>query len=385
MGFIKNIIIKIFEVFFFLFPVKNKKIFFSNFNGKGYGDSPKSIYEALKELHPDWTYIWWINNKKANTPKDVVFVSNRIKAMFHMATSKVIVNNVKDRMPFIKKRTQFYLQTWHAGVYYKLVEQDAEAFLSKRYIKSSKKESRITDAVISDNLMESSDFKRNFYYNDKVEILEYGCPRNDVFFHINKEEVNNFKKEIGVPLDSKVVVYAPTFRDDGNTDVYNLDFEKILEAFRNNDKKHHYVMLIRLHPNVPSDFKVKGEGKDIINVSKVTDPQIIWLASDIMISDYSSSPFDFMEMKKVAFFYWPDYSDKIRMSKRFFDNNFRINYTEEELINDIQTFDINKYQLLMDDFNKRIIHYNNGDASIKAAKKIESICLDKSYRSKNVR
>ena len=384
MGLIKSVITFVFKCLFFLFPVNSKKVFFSNFNGKGYSDNPRSIYEALKELHPDWKLIWWINNPNAKVPSDVKYVRNRISAMFALATSKVIVNNVKDLLPFVKKRKQFYLQTWHGGAGFKLVEKDAEEFLKKDYIKSSKKESRITDAVIADNAYQIEVFKRAFYYKDNIEILEYGCPRNDVFHHIDENRIKEFKKSIGVSEDSKIVIYVPTFRDDGDTSVYNLDFKRIIDAF-NKDKKDNYVMLVRLHPNVPSDFKVNGEGKDVINVSRYPDAETIWISSDIMISDYSSVPFEFLEMNKIIYFYWPDYSEKIRLGKDFFNFGFEISKTEEELIESIKHFDKKEFDKVVSNYNSKMKLFNKGDASIKAAKKIESICLDKSWRSNNVR
>ena len=303
MNWFKELIIWFFKHLFFLFPINNKKVFFSNFNGKSFGDNPKYIFNELYKLHPDWKLIWWINDKNSPSPSHVKRVRNRISAIFHLSTSKVIVTNVKNLLPFIKKKKQFYLQTWHSALTYKPVEKDAEEYLNKQYVTESQKESKLTDAVIADNSLQVSKFNRCFYYNENTKILEFGTPKNDIYHNYTENDVIEFKKAIGVNPNSKLVVYAPTFRDNGDTSIYNLDFKAIVNAFNSNDKQD-WVLLIRLHPNVIFNIDIKDN--NIVNVSKFPDPQQIWIASDVIISDYSGVPFDFIEMNKPVFFYFPD-------------------------------------------------------------------------------
>ena len=128
----------------------------------------------------------------------------------------------------IKKKKQIVIQTWHASYALKEIEKNAKN-LTKHYIYESKLNSKNTNYFISNSVLQTQDFLNSFW-NIKT-IWEFGNPKNDIFFKDNRESLkNDIKKKLNV-LNKKIILYMPTFRDDGSTKCYNLDLNRVLDKF----------------------------------------------------------------------------------------------------------------------------------------------------------
>ena len=92
--------------------LQSNKIIFNNFNGRGYGDNPKYIAEELLRREMPYDLVWVVNRKQDPTvPKAIRTVrAGSWREAYEYATAKVIVNNVKSRLPFHKKKEQYYIQ-----------------------------------------------------------------------------------------------------------------------------------------------------------------------------------------------------------------------------------------------------------------------------------
>ena len=150
-GAIKKIIVKLNIVnilsiplyIFRIFPIKNNRILFENFTGKGYADSPKSIAENLINSNDDYELYWVIkdNKFKKEFPSKIKAIKlYSLKYFYIMATAKVWVSNSRFDQYVIKRKQQFYIQTWHGGLGMKKIEYDAEDKLSEYYKKVMKKD-----------------------------------------------------------------------------------------------------------------------------------------------------------------------------------------------------------------------------------------------------
>lgn len=103
---------KVIEYIFFIFPVAPKKIIFNNFNGSGFGCNPKYIAQELHEQCPEWDMVWIIKNKKQYIPNYMRGVKeNSLKLLYELATSHIIVTNVKCDIKIVKKKNQYVIQT----------------------------------------------------------------------------------------------------------------------------------------------------------------------------------------------------------------------------------------------------------------------------------
>lgn len=116
-------------------PVDTKKIIFKSFRGQNCGDSPGAIFQELKKRRPDLHYYWVMRDTSTVIPGASVIRNGSIVELFHLATAKVWVDNKRKGMWCTKRKKQYYIQTWHAGISGKKVEADARGALSDYYLK----------------------------------------------------------------------------------------------------------------------------------------------------------------------------------------------------------------------------------------------------------
>ncbi len=357
-------------------PIQKNKIVFSNFLGKGYGDNPKYITEEILREKLPWDVVWLSGNAEQEYPQGVRVVPyGSLKAMYELATAKVWVDNVRNTLRPAKRKGQVYLQTWHGSYGPKLSEKDAEDKLSASYVKAAKADGRIADAVLTNSYMLEKFFVRAFWLGDNAQILRLGFPKNDVMLqNAASFDGTALKKKLGISNDAYVVLYAPTFRDSGSTEGYITDFAPIVKAFEENLGKP-CVVLVKLHPNAKSQRGAFSYGEKVIDASDSSDIQELSLISDLLISDYSSTPFDFTLLHKPAMLCTLDYEDYKRergLVEDFLDYPFPIARTMEEMVRNVSDFSPGEYETRMEAYRAKNPMYDMGDASRKTVEWIRS-------------
>src|SRR5699024_4647257 len=148
-----------------------------------------------------------------------------------------------------KRTEQYYIQTWHGGLGLKKIEGDAPYGMNKRNISFAKRDSSMADLFISNSKHLSDIYKRAFWYEG--EILESGFPKNDVLFKDKGKYREKVRKLYGLNETDKILLYAPTFRDGGRVDPYDIDFG-FLSNKLNNKLDQKWVFVAKLHPNIDS-------------------------------------------------------------------------------------------------------------------------------------
>lgn len=355
--------------------VKKNRIVFNNFKGKDFGDNPKYIAEEIIKQKLPYELYWVTKKKATHLPKEIKSVKvGSLKEAYIYATSSVIICNTKQRLPFKKKKEQYYIQTWHGSFPLKFIEKEAEDMLSSRYIQHSIEDSKITDLILSGSGVLSNVIKKSFWYQG--EILECGAPRDDIYFNHTQEDIKNIKKKLQIPLKKKVAIYAPTFRDNRQINVYNLNFQDILQALQKKTGDE-WVFIIRLHPNISRRDHIFTYSENIINGSTYSDQQELFLLSDLLITDYSSIMMDFGIMQKPVFLYIPDLEEykKSRGIRPIFDQlPFPYAYNNKELIQAILSLNEKDYQNKLSCFIQEYYkNFSNGDASQQVVKRIKKV------------
>lgn len=344
---------------FRLLPIRKNRILFMSYYGKHTNCNPFAIYERIKENNLPFECVWVDNDRKVGD-KSVKY--NSIAFYYYIRTSHFLIFNARPNFDIKKRKSQRYIQTWHSSLGFKMIEKDAEETLHKSYVRKAKKDSEYIDLLISGCRFRTECFRRNFWYNG--EIAEIGTPRNDVLFSKNKTLIaQKTKKELGIKDDTKVVLYAPTFRNsDDLSYVTSLDANMLLNELRNKFSGN-WVLVYRLHPNVSfnNDFP-----RGTIDASKYKDMQALLLMSDILLTDFSSVMFDFMLLDRPCFLYTPDY-DRYKKNERntYFaisELPFAMSLTNDELCRTIQRFDENEYQTKISEFQQAIGSFENGTA-----------------------
>ena len=304
---IKELLKMTLKLIFFLpiFKIDKKKIIFNNFAGRGFGDNPKYIALELIRQNVNCKMIWLVNNLDEEMPEQIIKVKhNSIRAMYETATAKIWINNVRCDHLAYKKKGQYYIQTWHGDIRIKQIEKEVEQSLTKEYVKEAKYDGKITDLMITGNDNMYNTYRTSFWYNGRIEKI--GIPRNDILFNNSSEIINKVYNFFNIQYQKKIVLYAPTFRINNNTDVYKFDYSKIINCLRKKFQDD-YILLIRLHPNDIKNANFIKYNNSIINASIYSDVQELILASDILITDYSSLAFDFAMINKKVFLLCKDY------------------------------------------------------------------------------
>ena len=347
--------------------VKPHKVVLDNFFGKNYGDNPKYIADELLARGLGWDIVWLAADEKMPLPSGVRAVRyGSEKAMREMASAKFVVVNTRNVKRPAKKKKQIYLQTWHGGLGFKAVE-GAAPNLNPNYVKAAMLDGRDCDGIISSCGLQSEEFQTYFWLNKSTQILQTGLPRNDKLF--DPEEVSRraaaVRESLGIDGHKKIILYMPTFRDDHSTDGYKLDHQAVIAAFERRFGGK-FVMLIRLHPNVQDQDSLIECSSNVINVTRYADAQELYMAADHLITDYSSSAFDFALLDRPVILYALDYTKYCKdrgLNEIFQRCPFPKALSNEELLRCIETFSEPEYRAGMEEFRKFWQPFDRGDAA----------------------
>ena len=347
--------------FFCFFPVKRNRIVVCNYHGKGYGDNPKYIVDKILEHNKDIEVVWLLDkytNGVVDFPESIKEVQYyTMKSMYYLATAAVWIDNCRKDYAPKKKKEQLYLQTWHGGLGFKLVERKCVEDLPPFYLKHAKADAEMTDLMLSNSKKTSEIIYDMFWYSGKI--LEAGLPRNDELFKNVNRKAEAVRENLGIPKETHIVLYAPTFRDEFDLAPYDLELNSFAEAL---EKKFggKWVGLYRLHPNIKADASKLMNFNNCIDVTRYADSTALLSATDVFVSDFSSMVFDFALSKKPVFLYATDYATYVKTRGVWlsFDNTpFPHAFSNDELMDELKKFNENKYEAslkrMMDNFEIR--------------------------------
>lgn len=359
-------------------PRKDNLVFFESFLGKNYSDNPKYIYEYLDAHYPEYKTVWSFNEKTTIPGKAKQVQRFSLSYFYTLARAKYWVNN--SRMPYYlqKRKEGVYLQTWHGTPLKRLVfDMDDVYSADPMYKENFYRQSRRWDYLSSANTFSTEVFKRAFQYDNPM--LEYGYPRNDILYKKNNtDDIMDLKKKLGIPTDKKVVLYAPTWRDDDYVarGQYNFNLELDLKDMQRKLGEE-YIVIVRTHYFISEMLDLSAYEGFAFNFSNYDDIAELYLVSDIMITDYSSVFFDYANLKRPILFFTFDlekYRDKLRGFYLDIENELPgpLLKTSDEVMNAIKNIEQVKeeYAVKYENFYKRFCSWENGIASEQTVKRV---------------
>ena len=366
-------------------PINRKKVVFSQFGGKGYGFNPKAICDEFLKRNDGYDLVWILGKgtsaKKAGIPKGVRTVTE-YRAVLELLTAKVWINNIHFNIQYqrgaVKRPGTIYLNTFHGGITLKNVGTDKKSYRADKEL-NIKEQMFLKDCEYVDYATIGCETERhvvNEFFNGQAEILKLGDARTDILINGSEAATNKVRAFFKIPEDAKVCIYAPTFREDMKLHWYNLNYEQILDTLEERTKSP-WVMLIRLHPRLAAQTKeIMPDSPRFINAGRYVDMQELTVASDLMISDYSSAITDFMLTRQPAFMYVPDLDKYLKKRGMYFKMEelpFPYAKTTDELIERIRNFDEELYQKKTEQFIEQIGCINDG----KSAERIVDFLIQK--------
>ncbi|EHJ09166.1 bifunctional glycosyltransferase family 2 protein/CDP-glycerol:glycerophosphate glycerophosphotransferase [Staphylococcus simiae] len=358
--------------------VKPKTIVFESFGGKNYSDSPKYIYEYMYQYYPNYNYVWAFKNPDNHVIPGNAKKVKRGSSEYYQAYSEASHWVANSRLPLYlnKKDNQTYIQTWH-GTPLKRLANDMKVVrmpgtTTHKYKRNFNRETSRWDYLVSPNRYSTEIFKSAFWM-DEDRILEIGYPRNDVLVNKanDKEYIEEIRTNLNIPKDKKVIMYAPTWRDDEflGKGKYLFELKIDLENLQQ-ELGDDYVVLLRMHYLISNALDLAGYENFAIDVSNYSDISELYLISDCLITDYSSVMFDFGILKRPQFFFAYDI-DKYDKGLRGFYMDYMKDlpgpiYKEPYgLAKQLKNLDEvqEKYQDKIDAFYDRFCSVDNGKAS----------------------
>lgn len=364
-------------------PVSPNKIIFQTFQGD-YTCNPKYITEELVKRNPDIDIVWSLRKasllKSENLPSHVRVVEQFSYEYFReIASAKIwVVNSVEFlKKKIIKKPEQVLIETWHGSLGIKRFSKDVNS--GKAWVKAAERCGKWTNYCISNSEFEDNVYKETFWPNS--EILQYGHPRNDILLTKDPYRIQMLREKLydlyEIPPENKLVLYAPTFRDDHQFDCYNIDSIQLLEALKEKFGGE-WTFLTRYHPTVRKWAKkrAKGRSESEIDVTTYNDIQELMAVADIAITDYSSWIYDFVLTGRPGFIFATDIK-KYNSERGFYypleSTPFPIAVNNRGLLENIEAFDMEKYTKKVQEFLNDKGCIEDGRASERVVDKILAI------------
>lgn len=365
---------------FSYFPRK-KYVYFESFHGKSFNDHPRALYEELIKKQTDYRLVWGVKKgyeKIFDSYPDVEYVTRFSPKWFKIiGLSAYWIINTRTPSHFYKSPKTTYVQTWHGTPLKKLGLDIDEVTMpgttTKKYVENFKREASRWDYLVSPNDYSSKIFRQAFGYEG--ELFEVGYPRNDVLVNDkeNIEIINRIKQQLKIPLNKKVLLYAPTWRDNyfyskGNYK-FDLPFsvEKLMKSLGDD-----VVLLVRMHYLVSDRFDFSAFQGQVVDASTYDEMSHLLLISDVLVTDYSSSFFDYAILERPIVFYMYDrkeYAEDIRGMYLDIDKELPgpIVETEDAFIEALVSLQLDDFEIedktRFDTFRKKFNSTEKGTAS----------------------
>ena len=370
--------------------VDPKLVIFIAFHGRGYSDNPRAIYEAMRQdpRFEGYRFIWFIKKHKQ---KQITIPGAEVKEYFsfsyfyYMSKAKYWIINCKMPDYIAKKEEQVYLQTWH-GTPLKRLAHDIEAAEDMTFYRSAVSFAQMTQSydidvarynyMISPNRFCTEVFQSAFRIQ-RERLIETGYPRNDFICNTTKEEMERMKEKYQLPKDKKVVLYAPTWRDNsyvasGYTFELKADFHKWKEILGEE-----YIVVFKPHYLIINTYEKDSSLQGFLySIPAEADIRELYVISDMLITDYSSVFFDYAILKRPIYFYMYDIEEYANDLRGFYldihkDLPGDIYTNEDELLAAVKqdAYDETAYQA----FYERFCSCEDG----KAAKRVIDIVFHK--------
>ena len=360
---------------FSVFAVKKNKVLFQSFSGRQYSDSPRAVSEYLLKRYPGQLEIIWAftdpashQQLKAQGIKTVKYKS--LRYLYHALSCRVYVDNVEPWSILHFRPGQKVINTWHGGGTFKQVgifrkdigEREKQHVVDKM---------RETDWFLSSSKAFSQQtIRESFRYQG--EILECGLPRNDRLINPKSGEEQEIREKLKLD-ERRIVLYAPTFRNDLISQMRKLDVELLLKSLGERFGGQ-WQLLVRWHYYLTDRPRVAGA----VDVSDYPEMNDLLMISEVLVTDYSSSIWDYSLLKRPCFLYCPDI-EQYGQERSFYSDMASwpalAAYDNEQLRDNILNYDESSYLEKLASYHQSVGIRESGRAAEEVGELIRQLCL----------
>ncbi|GIG55174.1 CDP-glycerol glycerophosphotransferase family protein [Demequina activiva] len=299
-------------------PRDHRRVVFESGVGKQFGDSPRAIYEEVQRSRPGMRPIWAFNGRPSTISGGAEVVKRlSLRYFLHLGLAKYWVSNQSFPHYVRSDSRRVYIQTWH-GTPLKRMLHDLDQITGRDegYVHRATTAAQQWTTLLSPNPHTSAIMRSAFRY--RGSIAELGYPRNDALFGAPRARAEaRVRRAFHIPADARIVLFAPTFRDDllgsrgGDGPAGNIDATAFAERFGRTA-----VLLVRKHVVDRTVVRIPEAASHAVHdASAYPDTQDLLAAADVLVTDYSSLFFDYANLRRPMVFHAPDlerYRDELR-------------------------------------------------------------------------
>ncbi|WSF34370.1 bifunctional glycosyltransferase family 2 protein/CDP-glycerol:glycerophosphate glycerophosphotransferase [Streptomyces sp. NBC_01351] len=356
-----------------LLPLRPELAVFSAYWHGGYACNPAAIEAKLRELAPGMRTAWICDAEhEATLPRETVALRPGSAAYWTaLARATYLTTNVNFERALVKRPGQILLQTQH-GTPLKRVGldlQDRPAATPTTDFAGLLRGADQWDYLLSANRHSTLVWEKAV--PSSYTTLEYGYPRNDAFHRATRSDVLELRERLGIPADSTAILYAPTHRDYRRSRPDHLDFERVLR-----DLGPRFVLLTRTHLTYADSHAAPDPQPRLIDVSSYPSVEELCLASDALITDYSSLMFDYASLDRPIVIHADDWEAYEAARGTYFDLRAcppgAIARTQDELVDIFTTghWQGSRSAQLRAAFRARFCSYDDGHAAERVVRRV---------------
>ncbi|MBT2481022.1 bifunctional glycosyltransferase family 2 protein/CDP-glycerol:glycerophosphate glycerophosphotransferase [Streptomyces sp. ISL-94] len=349
-----------------LLPLRPELAVFSAYWHGGYACNPAAIEAKLRELAPRMRTAWICDPAHASTlPRETAALRPGSAAYWTaLARASYLVTNVNFDRALVKRRGQILVQTQH-GTPLKRVGldlQDRPAATPTPDFAGLLRGADQWDYLLSANRHSTLVWEKAI--PSSYTTLEYGYPRNDLFHRASQADVLALRERLGIPPGSTAILYAPTHRDYRRSRPDHLDFERVLR-----DLGPRFTLLTRTHLTYADTHRSWEPHPRLLDVSSYPSVEELCLASDALVTDYSSLMFDYAALDRPIVIHADDWEAYEAARGTYFDLRAfppgAIARTEDELVDIFTTghWQGSRSAQLRSAFRARFCSYDDGHAA----------------------
>lgn len=349
-------------------PVKEKTMIFSSFGGRMFDDSPKALYDKICSMDEfnDWSLKWaFVDPKKYDIPRGEKVTIDTVHFFFTLLSTHVWVGNSEiDRGIRLFSPKHIRIETWHGTPLKKICGEENLSAVEK-----------VSSYTVKDNTTircAQSEYDREIFsriFNSSRDaILMSDLPRNDSLLNYTDDRTREIKECLRIEPGKKIILYTPTYREFNKSESRINSFAPPIDLARwEAELGREYVLLIRAHYAITAAMKLPNS-TFVLDVSSYPCLNDLYAISDMMISDYSSTFFDYSILDRPMFCFAYDL-DEYKEKRGLYLNleeemPCAIDRDEETLLNHIKTVNIEEASNATRMFHQRFAPYAGNSCNI---------------------
>ena len=343
--------------------VREKTMIFCSFGGRSFNDSPKALYDEIckKTEFDGWRLIWaFVNPDSFIIPRGDKVKVDTLAFFKALLYSRVWVSNSgMDRGIETRRKNNIKVETWHGTPLKKICGEENQTGIVKS-AETYKGKIDYDTIRCAQSEYDREIFMRIFHASQEAVLL-CDLPRNDELLKYSDKDVNSIRERLGIEDNKIVILYTPTYREYLINDANDTYIAPPINLRKWKDKLGgDYVLLIRAHYAVTAALSLEDDGfvKDVSGYPSIND---LYVVADMMISDYSSTFFDYSILNRPMFCFAYDLKEYEEKRGLYLNLNdalpCKVDKDEDSLIDDILNVDMVVAKHKTEIFHKKYAPY----------------------------